>query len=151
MNAILESGYSASSSLGSFLSAILASQDGTSLMLKIFHRAFRLCSCPTQRATISLQVMLLNWSQAWSYNKSSHSLGFPVLQSLSALHITGCNTLAGAMGPCVMACILMAMSMRMLWHTGMPLLPDGRAMKNDFIPGTVMVWNMKLKILSPFK
>ena len=104
-------------------------------MMKIFHRAFRLCSCPTQRAAIPLQAMLLNWSQAWSCNKSSRSLGFPALQSLSALHVAGCNALAGAMGPCIMACILMAMSVRMLWHTGMPLLPDGRAMKNDFIMG----------------
>ena len=61
---IFGSGYSASSSLGSFLSTILASWDGTSLRTKIFHRAFRLCSCLTQRATISLWAMFLNWSQA---------------------------------------------------------------------------------------
>ena len=38
-----------------------------------------------------------------------------------------------------MGCILMAMSVRMLWHTGLALLPDERSMRNNFTSGTMMV------------
>jgi hypothetical protein len=38
-------------------------------------------------------------------------------------------------------------NVRMLWHTEMPLLQDGRSMTSGFIPGTVRVWNTSLKML----
>jgi hypothetical protein len=48
-----------------------------------------------------------------------------------------------------MECILMDTNVRMLWHTEMPLLQDGRSMTSGFIPGTVRVWNTGLKNAFP--
>ena len=92
----------------------------------------------------------MRWKGKVQWEKRNRCLISEVI-TLSTLHIAGCSTLAGTMGPCIMACILMAMNMRMLWHTWRPLLLDGRTMKSSFTPGTVMVCNMKLKILSLFK
>jgi hypothetical protein len=117
-------------------------------MMKTCHSVCKLCSCPTQRATISQQAMLWNLSLAWSCRESSHSQGFPALQFLSALPVAGCNTFTGAMAPCTMACILMVISMRMLWHTEMQ---DGRSMKSKFTPGTVMALNTGPQNAFPMK
>ena len=119
---------------------------------------WRCCSDLADTVTVPYQGPLYHGEQcllsrlllAQSCKRYSHAPESHIPQFQTTPHVAGCNSSAGIMVPCVLACILMGTNVRMLWHIGRPLLQDGRTVKSDFIPGTVMVWSMKLRI-SRFK
>jgi hypothetical protein len=97
--------------LRNFLCSIIPSLDGIFLMTRIFHRVFKLCSCPMAKAATLQQVMWSTLSWGLICRRNSHALEF------HAQLVAGSNASAGTMAPRKMACILMAMNGRMLLHT----------------------------------